>query len=265
MNILLDFMPYTDGYGLMAPNPVPNGVMSGSDNGPMFSSEVIIMYKRNGADIQYIVSLFSKIESCISKEGLLNRVPQPFSSSQEGPDDYLGVLNACIEIGVTSVPRRFLLATLRYLGFLNNVNPGKFTSQSFLIRQPQLLCCMINAAFPNRSNFIHVFIRLLAFPLYLYSAVAIAISCRNDPTTDSNSRRLGWHLQNNLKKTSLLCWLASKVFGSRLYKDYPNFSHSGFTTPESLIMTAGGMREVADIYYYPQGHLSNPYSKYWVY
>ena len=50
-----------------------------------------------------------------------------------------------------------------------------------------------------------------------------------------------------MKKTSLMCWLASKIWMWRLKKDYPN-----------------KMNDVAALYYYPQDLDQNPYSKYWV-
>lgn len=244
MSIQDDFKPYIDGYGLAAPHPVPLGVVSGSDNGPMFTAEMVML--ENHVDVCDSIAL-NKIHACITNLGMLDRTPNG-SQTQEGPDDYYGVLNMYREQSFTKVPREFLWATIRYLGALNNVSPGTWTGSSFLIRQPQLLCAMINAAFPSLKNPLHYLVRVLAFPLYFYSAAIISTSCMLADVSDSNSRRLGWHLQNNLKRNSILCYLASLIWKRRLYKDYPN-----------------GMQDVAAIYYYPQGLNNNPYSKYWTY
>jgi hypothetical protein len=67
------------------------------------------------------------------------------------------------------------------------------------------------------------------------------------PTNETDPRLLGWHLQDCLKKVSLSCYLASLIFMWRLKKDYVN-----------------GIKDVASIYYYPQGLNQNPYSKWWV-
>lgn len=237
-----DFHEYWDGNHLFAPAPVAPGTVSASDNGVMFTSEYEIMSARLGL---MCCTPLSAIYFCIDKFGVLSRRPIGQKSSQEGPDDYLALLNLCREYGVVSAPRLFLVAYVKNLGFMNNVTPGKKTWQSFLVRQPQLVAATINAAFPSMKNPTHYLVRLLAFPLYLYSSILILFSCRNTPVSDTTSRRLAWHLQNNLKKNSILCKLSAMVWFNRLHRDY-----------------VGGMKGVAAVYYYPQGN--NPYMKWWV-
>lgn len=233
---------FLDKNGLVAPNRVgPNG---GSDNGPCFTSELYAMYKKSDQlTEQDKIDYAQKIGSCIDSNGLLNRVPIGQLDGQEGPDDYYAVLNGCKSMGNTSIPRKFLKSVVKYLGFLNNENPGKKTLSSFLVRQPQLLACMVAAAFPSFSNPLHFFIRLIAMPLFFIAAVSIAISCVNAPASDTDARRLAWHLWQCTKPVSLMCRLAGKLWLRRLYRTYPD-----------------GMKGVAKLYY-QNGH---PFAKYWI-
>lgn len=245
MTIKSDFAPYVDGNNLLAPGPVSPGTLKGSDNGVMFTSEYFIMLKKQGyltdADA---ADYAARINACINPQGMLCRVPMGQDDGQEQVDDYYGVTNGCIELGNTAIPRKFLKAIFKYFGVLNNENPGSFSWSAFLIRQLQLLCAVINSSFPSMKNPLHYLIRLSAFPLYLISAVIITFSSM-DELTDTDSRRLAWHVGNNLSKTSLLNWLAFRVWKNRLYKDYPD-----------------GMKGVAEIYYQPSG--KNPYSDWWI-
>lgn len=250
MSVRDSFNNYTDGNWLNTPEP---GVWSrkhpGSDNGPMFTSEVYIVLKKNGElNFQDKIDYNLRIGQCIDKNGLLNRVPIGQQDGLESVDDHYGVLNGCYELGNTSIPRKILKATIKYLGFLNNVNPGKRTWQSFLVRQPQLVAAMVAASFPSLKNPLHWLARLIAFPFFIAAAISIAISCINTPTDQADPRRLAWHLQNNCKKVSFLCRIASKIWMKRLRKDY------------GIPM----MSAVAAIYYEPKGIDQNPYSKYWI-
>jgi hypothetical protein len=243
MSIRDEIIPYVDGNDLVAPNLVPRGTLKGSDNGPMYTAEYFIILKKSGQYIQQdALSFHFRIANCMSDDsGLLNRVPPPQQDGQEGPDDYYGVLNGCMQLKNDLLPRVLLAATVKYLGFLNNVNPSTKTLQSFLIRQPQLLACMIAAAFPTKR---WLPLRIIFFPLFLISAIIIATSCINTPTSDTDSRRLSWHLWQCTAPVSLLCRLASKIWLKRLYKDY------GPT----------GMQAVAKIYYKD----NHPFQRYWI-
>jgi hypothetical protein len=212
----------------------------------MFTSEYFVMLKKTGnltsADV---IAYDTRVSACVDVHGLLNRAPVGTDSNLEGPDDYYGVANGCMELGNTSIPRKFLWALVRYLGCLNNASPGTWSFDSFFARQPQLVCAIVSAAFPSKWNPLHLLVRLLAFPVYLISAAVLATSCTNDPTSDADSRRLAWHLGNNVSKVSILNWLAYKLWLKRLYKTYPK-----------------GMSDVAGIYYQPTEN--NPYQKWWV-
>jgi hypothetical protein len=241
MSIREDFLPYFDKNDLLEPAPGQQDC----DNGTMYFSEYMVMLKK----LELITdedkkNFANRISACIGFN-LLNRRPLGQNESQEGPDNYYGVLNACIELGNTNVPRTLLWGCIKYKGSLDNVSPGKWQWDAFLIRQPQLLTAMISASFPSLVNPLHWLIRLAIFPLFFISAGIIVTSCMWTPTDQADPRRLAWHLQNNLKKTSLMCWLGSKIWLWRLGKEYPNL-----------------MRDVAGIYYSPVGN--NPYQKYWV-
>ena len=174
---------------------------------------------------------------------MLNRVPLGQNDGLESVDDYYGVLDGCKTLKVTSIPRTFLKALFRNLGFMNNVDRTKIWS-AFLPRQPQLIAAMISTSFPSLLNTIHWLIRLLAFPLYLWTSIVIFISCIGVSTNDTDDRRLAWHLIQTVTPVSMLCKLASSVWFYRLYSNYG----------------ATGMRAVAKIYY-QQNH---PFAKYWV-
>lgn len=246
MGIRDDFKLYMDGNGFPTPNPQSTPSQRGSDNGPMFLSEYMVMLKKNGqlldSDKQYFQD---KIQSCTSDD-LLNRAPIPQDTDLEGPDDLYAVLNASKQLGNVKIPRQLLWGAIKHFGALNNTNPKKWTFQSFEVRQPQLVASMIAASFPSKWNPLHYLIRILCFPLFVYTAGAIAISCFRTPTNQCDPRRLAWHLVQTVKGISVLCWLASQIWYERLYNDYGK----------------SGMRMVASQYYSPKPF--NPYSKWWI-
>ncbi|CAM6003892.1 unnamed protein product [Sphagnum balticum] len=245
MSIKDDFQPYVDGNKLLAPNPQNGNLGKGSDNGPMYTAEYFIMLKRNNAlQDADVVDYASRIGACVNPQGMLCRVPVGQDDGQEEVDDYYGVTNGCMEMGNTAIPRKMLWALIRYAGCMNNESPGTFTWDAFLARQLQLVCAVVSSAFPSKWNPLHYLVRLLAFPVYLYSAVILLTSCIDTASSDTDSRRLAWHLGNNVSKVSLMNWLAFKVWKNRLNKTYPN-----------------GMKDVAAIYYQPNGN--NPYSEWW--
>lgn len=240
---------YTDGNGLTTPAPAVKGVARGSDNGPMYTAEFLIMLSLSGDQLNVLPTAPSLTFCVDSITHLLNR--QPWSAQpqdQEGPDDYYGVLNYLKLSGDVITARGFLKALGKGRGCLNNATPGVWTWDSFLIRQPQLLCAMISAAYPGWS-ILQIAIRLLCFPLYLYTAIIVATACLGVDTGDADARRLSWHLQRTVRGTSALCWLASKLWYRRLYKDYGPI----------------GMRAVAAIYYkgLPDG-TPHPFATSWI-
>jgi hypothetical protein len=231
----------------MTPGPQSQPpVGRGSDNGTMFTSEYFVMLKKLGLSTDADASDFSaRISACVDSNGLLNRAPVGTDSDLEAPDDYYAVLNGCAEMGDTVIPKQFLKAIFRYFGCMNNTNPGKWTLASFLARQPQIIAAMVAAAYPSKVNPLHYLMRVLALPVFLFSAIVLALSCIGTDVGNTDARRLAWHLGNNVSKVSLMNWVAYQIFINRLLKTYPN-----------------GMKDVAAIYYQPK--VTNPYAKYWV-
>lgn len=244
MSIREEIKAYIDGNGLVAPNTVGPNVVQGSDNGPMYTSEYYVILKKSGLlTDQDKVDYANKIGSCINKN-LLNRVPTGQNDGQEGPDDYYGVLNACYQLGNTSIPQEFLKAVIEYKGSLDNVNPGSWQWGAVLIRQPQLLASLICASFPSLFNPFHWLVRLACFPFFVYSALVIAVSCIKTPVDQADPRRLAWHLIQVISNRSLLCKIASLLWYNRLRGGYGDAEMKGVAS-----------------YYYQAGH---PFIKYWV-
>lgn len=248
MSIRDDFQPYLDGNGLMAPGPqIQPAESKGSDNGPMYLAEFYdILQKNNQIREQDKTDFEQKIGQCIWPQGILCRVPTNQTDSQEQVDDYYGTLSGSKILGNTKIPRQFLWAMIKYQGFMDSTNPGqRWNWNAWMLRQPQLVACMVSAAFPSWENSFHTFLRLLVFPFYLYAAIVISLSCIGTDIGNTDARRLAWHLIQATAPTSILCDLASKIWYSRLYSDYPN-----------------GMCDVAAQYYQPKN--TNPYAKYWI-
>ena len=248
MSIKDDFEPYLDGNSLMAPGPqVQPATSKGSDNGTMYTAEFYgILQKNNQITEQEKADFNQKIQQCIWPEGILCRIPTNQTDSQEQVDNYYGTLSGSKLLGNTEIPRKFLWAMIKYQGFMDSTNPGRLGNwNAWMLRQPQLIACMISAGFPNFLNPSHWVMRILAFPCYFYAAIVIALSCIGTDIENTDARRLAWHLIQATTPTSLMCWLTSKIWYSRLYRDYPN-----------------GMRDVAAIYYQPKN--TNPYAKYWI-
>lgn len=215
MSIQDDFKPYVDGNGLLAPNVVPSGTKRGSDNGPMFTSEYFITLFYNLEPMVGKNSYQNLIALCIGEDKELHRAPG--DSSPDEVDDYYAAYSAHVTLEI--VPQ--------------------FKLPVRLWRQPQLLYASLCA---RKDPF-----RILSYPLAVFTAIIIATSCMFTPVSNTDARRLSWHLIEATKHYSQLCYWASKLWFKRLHKDYG----------------PSGMKAVAGIYYEPKGLNNNPYSKYW--
>ncbi len=240
MSLREEIIPYVDGNGLVAPNVVPEGTMQGSDNGPMFTAEYYIMlnYRQEEAPAFRDSAAFVElIQKCCSPPGNLMRAPG--SVEQEQVDDFYGVLAACRVLSLYdwlpwNLAQDMLDHGWKNWGSYNSLFTNKWTKESFMWRQPQLLAAMYAAA--DRQSW-------RTWPLFAYAALVIAISCIGVPVGRTDERRLAWLLIQAVAPVSRMCRLASRLWYRRLYRDYPD-----------------GMRGVAAIYY--QG--DHPFKKYWV-
>lgn len=270
MSLMDEMVPYTDGNSLACPNPVPPYTLQGSDNGPSFESEkTVIAVRRKELSERDRMIYLAKMASCLTPDNLLCRVPYVqiqlgrCPNTQSPPDDHYALFNGMRHVKNTVIPRLMLKAAWRFKGFMNNVEPGKRTGQSFLYRQPPLVAALVSACFPSWKNPLHILARLAAFPFYLLAALEIARSCYGEPVGSTDPRRLSWHLIQTVKDHSLLCKLASRIWYSRLRHDYF----------EAYLATQNAMRGVAAIYYHGRiieqlgGMIDrepHPFAKYWI-
>lgn len=216
MSLRDEIKPYIDGNNLVAPN-LCSSVGRASDNGTMFTSEYLIMLNRNGEaltsdSVEYELT----IGACVGKDKELHRAPG--DDSPDEIDDHLGVLAGYEEIG-KKVP---------------------FTMPFRLMRFPQLTYAwLVNKGVPS----------LLIFPLAIYTALALAISCVGvDKDHDGDARRLNWLLWQATKRKSLLCNLAGKFWH---WKEARKLG------------TQQVMKYVATNLYYEKTP-PHPFSKYWI-
>ena len=218
MSLITEIVPYIQGNGLVATTIVnPPGTLRTCDNGVMFSSEYFIMAARNFEDKTLThgptAALFDQVvKTCVGADKELHRAPG--DDSPDEVDDHYATLAGYAEFGLRpayKLPVR-------------------------LWRQPQLLYAyLVNHKIPS----------LLIWPLAWYNALIIATSCIGHPASDTDSRRLVWHLIQATKRESILARLAGAFWHWRQTKIYK---------------TQEVMKAVAKIYYEP-GH---PFAKYWI-
>lgn len=255
MSLREEIKPFTDVDGLVAPYPVSPTDHNTSDNGPMFTSEYYLLLALRGeleaSDVQ---DWRNRILQCFKQPGLLCRVPVKYGViSQEGPDDYYGVLAASsildpiIAESILAYGQsreyaldpifnyvqqrtgdvwwlrliRLALGRVKVRYNFNNMGEG-LTPESWMGRQLPLVAAMHFAA--NKK---------CPFLIRVFTALVIATSCMRRPISDTDGRRLAWLL---ICTAAPKCWmskLASKLWYMRLKRDYPG----------------KGMRGVAELYY----------------
>jgi hypothetical protein len=236
MSLQSEIVPYYEtGDLLVAPS------LGGfSNNGVLYTSEYLtILMQMNQLDSAELNTQFAKLIACQpSAPGLLQRHPDN-AGGQEGPDDYYGYAAACKAYRLTTGDSKYSDQVLSYgfahYGSFNNMNPGVWTKDSFLWRQPQLIAAFLGAGGKAPA---------WSWPFYLWAAIAIFVSCRNVPTGNTDARFLSWLLIYAVSDQSWLCRWAAKGWFERLEKDYgPN-----------------GMNACCKIYF-QAGH---PFIQYWV-
>jgi len=183
MALLDEIKPFIDGNGLLAPNLVPPGTMRGSDNGVLFTSELLIQSMLNSGVIDPVY--IENIKDCIDSTHLLHRAPQ--DTTNDTSDDYYGILGMMV--------------------FLNiNI---KLRLPPLLWAQPLLWFLIL---LKNKSIFSH-----LLSPI---AAIIIATSCMFTSVSDTSSRFLMWCAIKGAASRSTLCSLAAKIWFNRLFKDF---------------------------------------------
>lgn len=213
-SIIEDFQEFTSPTtGLIA--PMPHG---GSGNGVLYTAIAVLLLKANqcvsaseSANKSKIINSYvDSIYKCFIEPGLLSRGAGSYD--QEGPDDYIG---AC------TLPT-FAVAILKYGKShwfnYNNVNPGKITKSSFMLRQPQLIAHMYYGAY-RRPN---IFLRL-------YWSLAVIYAALTTNKTDQDGWMLTWLLvYNNYNSLAAKIWRyrVNKVFGNQGLKNL-NYLNNG--------------------------------------
>lgn len=191
--ISLAFAPYIDGNGLLSNSPISHGVIRASDNGPLFSSEYIILLNRNGQASSADGAMYElAIKNCTDANGNLHRAPG--DTSEDAPDDYYGAAAGFVEIGVKS----------------------NLSLPFNLWRQPQLLFAVM-ASNQQLSRW-----KFWQWPLAIYTALVVLTSDINTDTGNADARILAWLLIQATSNSSILVRLASHVWFNRLFATYPN-------------------------------------------
>lgn len=224
MSLKIDILPFLDKFGMVTPNRDGR-----SDNGVMYTSEYLLLLTFDGELLpEDKAEYLAKMERCLIRSGrgaVLMRDPENDGESQEGPDDYLGLLAGCRFIGNTEIPRAILWHGLTHFGAFNNVAPFGWTRQSWLWRQPQLITQALFAAKLPVGPFRLFFILSLLYAVY-----------QNAPKGNTDARRLGWLLIQAWDGKGLLSRWVVGVWKRWLFSKYPD-----------------GMIGVARIYYC-EGH-----------
>lgn len=183
MSLMNDILPYIDGNGLVSPSIVPPGVLRNSDNGPLFTSQLLILADKNDeeADPKYLIAL----RSCVDSKGYLHRAPGDLT--QDAPDDHYGVLSLDAflfnEILDVRLPIKCWHPALLYLQGLSHI--------------PML---------PHLLSFI--------------VALIIAFSNYNEDSSSTNNKILTWTLIKGTESRSWLCNLGGKFWTWRMKKIY---------------------------------------------
>lgn len=204
MNLKEDIKPYLDQWGFVQP-----ALGANSFNGVLYTAEYILaLYKQNILTMNDISNCINTINKVIIEPGLIKRTPS--YNEQEGPDDYIGFL--CVaKLFSSNYAKDFLKYGLKHWGSYNNEQPGKWTTRSFLWRQPQLIAHALYACGE----------RPIA-PLRFIWAITILLAGWRIPTNDLDARILSYLLIQNWDGKGWFCKWVVRVWNKRLLKDYPN-------------------------------------------
>jgi hypothetical protein len=198
MGLREEILPYIQGNGLVAPQPVGTPPeFRTCDNGTQFSSEFYILLKMHGLLHSGDAADYKRLmDACVGADKYLHRSPGDDSLDEQ--DNHNGVYAGHIQLGL---------------------RPSFYLSRN-LWRFPQLIAL---SAFASQK-FIY---RLLALPLVFYTALVILTSCINTPTSDTDARIGAWLVIKAMEGSALVT-LAAMVWRRRLMADYPNGMRSVF-------------------------------------
>jgi hypothetical protein len=113
-----DIKPYTDSFGLIAPHKLAPGTIRGSDNGPLFTAQYLLL---GGTD----AAQYCAILNCIDNNHVLHRAPGDITT--DAPDDHYGALAAGF-MNVSLAPHLWQPALLYLLALNLNLFPARIFS-----------------------------------------------------------------------------------------------------------------------------------------
>jgi len=140
----IEFAQWRDPAGMVSPFPDRNEI---TGNGLLYTAEAMISLKEMGLlTEQEIKDYIALMATCKvpGYEGLYNR--SPLFLTQESIDDYSGLCAGYHLVGYYEGVEAILDYGKKNWFNYNNINPGKITASSWLIRFPQLIAQMYMCA-----------------------------------------------------------------------------------------------------------------------
>jgi len=134
--IIKDYLPYKDQYGLVQNNNwgPDNKSAIGTGNGMRFTAEAVIAHYRASVYDSVVLGRFKRAIELLEREpGLLNRQPR-YIVDQDSHDNYIAAISIANIVGSNLAHRIYDYGKKHWFNY-NNVNPGKFTFRSWLGRK----------------------------------------------------------------------------------------------------------------------------------
>jgi hypothetical protein len=216
----------------------PDGLVWSSLNGPggngvLYTAEyAVILWRMGIVSTSDLLAWHKAMQPCLVQPGLLQR--QAGNTLQEGPDDYVGYLAACAVFHMIPEARDVFNYGYKYWGSFNNTNPGKWTIDSWLWRQPQMIAHNLYGM-AQTPNFIR----------RGFWIIAILLAAYNTSLADTDTSILSWLLIQAWSangKPGIIGKLAVWIWSKRLLK----------------VFGQTGMQKVFSIYFQPE----HPIAKY---
>jgi hypothetical protein len=241
-----DFASYLTIDGYASPEQIEPGTIRSCDNETMYTSEMYIAMQKNGLAVQADLDKWEQLmDKSMIVPGLTVRAPG--DTAIDAPDNIYGILAASKILNKPQVAYSILQYGFYNLGFFNTSNPNHIKNSDGSWNWPSMQWRQLQMAFASyTASGMYKFWKFWLWPIMIYTGLAIAVSCVNTNTSDTDSRRLCWLLIQATQEDSWFCRMMAKIWFNRLYKDY------GPT----------GMKAVASIYYNPKP--ANAFSTWWI-
>lgn len=184
MSLSDEIQPYIDSFDLVSPGRISGDTLRGSDNGPLFTSQYIILCHLNSEYVDTVQVV--AIQKCIDSNSYLHR--DPTDSNPDAPDDHYGVLSCT-----------------------NFTNSGGFMKVKLPLTcyQPALLYLQGLMNYPRITKLFSLLI-----------AIIIATSNLWEEKGNTSNKLLTWTLIKGVQEKSYLCRIAGKIWTHRMRKIY---------------------------------------------